>query len=527
MDGDYVETILSLTNQLEGSEYYEDKLAALKGINVIANQNAFVVGVYALEPIINAMETMDDITIHKGLLGKIFRSRDKEAFIEILIKRRSNVEILFDRYKETQNLCKIVSNGNGECIFNILKDRPVIHDMVDNIENSVCFLYHFITPANKEFFIYEGLLEKLIDVINENNYKDCLKTIEYVLHDSIRAQVYFLELDWIPRLKNYNIVNICTNLMNSKNGNLKRIQALILSENLIYLEDGAFLHNFIFRNPTNLVEIENTGFDIYRVLSDMHEGNSNNLITLELFSEVVKFKKVNINKIINQRYFYIILSVAAVFEKETRIHTDIINNALYLLSQYSTIEPEVFYSIVLFLIFISHKNRIDQSYFNVLNEIYRNKSLDMTVRSLVLLLIILTTDNYDYFGCNTEIIKDHLRYLRDNLSHTTHLLTESMLSELHKMLFTQLNKFSVVETFYDEYEEKTNLKILVKITNAASKAVLEKEENVKEVVTDAVLDGKKENNLFKNTIASGKERIKNFIERRKVQKNEDDEVFDL
>lgn len=515
-----VEEILLLTNQLEGSEYYEDKYAALKQINDYASQNAFIVGVYALHSIINSMKVMDDIQMHKGIIEKIFRSRDKDVFIEILVQKEANIDVVFDRFRDIPNICKILARFDGPGIFNVIKGKTIMREIIENIEFSISFLHFFITDANKEYFIYEGLFEKIIEIINENNSKHCVKTIETLLYDSISCQDYFLELDWILHLKNFNIANIITILMNNKSKRLNEVQSLLSRNNLLYLNDKNFLRNFIHKNPKNLVKIEDMGFNIYKTLSELHEGNVNNLSILDLLNEIILFKKIDINKIDDSQFYFIVLSVIIVVDKEIILLQPQIEMCLYSLIQYSSISLERFYGSILLLILSGYK--IEKSNFNILYEIYKNKEIDKNIRSLVILLIVSTTEDYDFFGFNHETVVSYLSYLRNNLSQSKFLLTEPILEFLYEKLNEKISKFSNRKHYYDEYNELSKVKSLEKILQNLSTEKLVKKEEI--IVTE-----KKDKNILKNTLNNGKEKLRSFIGRGFLKKDIEgkDDVVDL
>lgn len=517
MEHDDEEIILTLVNQLEGSEYYKDKYEALKKLEIISRNNAFLVGVHALDIIIHSMLTMDNFDLQQNILERVFRSREKNAFVEIFFKNDSNVEIIFDRYETTYNICKVLAHENGVHIYNILKNQNSLGEMIENIEKSISFIHYLIIPGNKEFFIFQGLFEKVLSIINNKNYTDCLKTIEALLIDSDSAQEYFCELNWITTLNKYNIAGICTILLNIRSVRLRKVQDIMNNNNILFLEDKDFISKFIHRNPNNLIEIEKAGFDIYKTLNELNYDNKNNYSILVLLSEILSFKSIDIVKIDNQQFYFSILSVIVVHDKEIVLPSNVIDECLYSISSYADSEKSSFHDNILLLIFVSDYYKIDLSFFNMINEICNNKSINIALKSLVILLIISVTDNYIYFSLTPDIILYYLQYLRNNISHLNYLLTDYMLHILHRIINKNINRFIVDENYRNEYEE-----LCVKSKESENIII----DDISESVTDEQIL-KNNNTLFKNTLRTGKERFKSLMERKKQENNDKDDIFDL
>lgn len=271
-----------LSNRLEGSVYYEDKISTLNAILQESEVHPFAVGTYALKNVIHSMEEMEEVATQLAILKNVFACSHKLEFADITVNDLDNLRILCDCIKLQKNekeaydlLCK-------------LSISELFSSQVLKITNIACYCTQMVRKGKtdllpilikedlnfKKQIVFEGVFENILYTLERSYSKDVMCVLSTLLRDCSFNQNYFNELNWKSILKHLpehpeEIFGVLTALVDLKNVEVQKLQ------NSVYKTTGletAFRHK--------------QWYLIYLMLKD------NNAYTTEFVENILDFDDV-------------------------------------------------------------------------------------------------------------------------------------------------------------------------------------------------------------------------------------------
>ncbi|KAM0677652.1 hypothetical protein BDAP_001799 [Binucleata daphniae] len=442
--------VLKFTNQLEFSEYYEDKLSALENLNEIAKRNILIVGIYSLIPIIKSIKKIDECKIQSNIILKILKSYQKNEFIDIIIKDEECVNILFEYSSFLADILCILSKTKGSNIFDILQTSNKLEILFTNLNTSITYIKYLITNVNKEIFCHEGIFEAILEIIAENNHKICTEIVCKLLQDSLFNQNYFIELKWLEKFGKYKINEIIVELLDKKNKNFVKNQKIFCKKRFVDLNDCKLIGCLIYNNPENFVIIESYGFNMYKIF----ESCSDIKCVLCLAEEILKYKQIDYTKLLDTSsiYFYM-LSLIYMQESKYLIERlnekDLIGEYLYNLFRLNEIGAIEQLGYVIFIVIIADEIVIPQNLLNIVKEFVCDRRNDSAAQNFLFLMIYEKYKQNSIFEFTEEFYIAKLKDLR-------HFLTrpDTFLTDKQKEYFINKIEDKTLFFYYKNYSEE-------------------------------------------------------------------------
>lgn len=271
-----------LSNRLEGSIYYEDKVGALNTLLKMSEIQPVATGTYALYNIIHSMKAMEDVSVQLSILRNILLCSHRLEFIDMIIKDLDCLEVLCDCIKSKKNggdVHDLLCTLNTSELFpsQVLRIPDMAYYCVQMVRERKTGLVLSLIERDLDFkkqIVFEGIFEAALDVLGENYSRDVIHVVSRLLRDCPFNQNYFSELDWkiVTRylsLHPEEVFDVLTALVDLKNIDVDRLQSSVHKAvglpsmfkyrqwNLIYLviKDNVLLTEKFIEDVLDLDEI--------------------------------------------------------------------------------------------------------------------------------------------------------------------------------------------------------------------------------------------------------------------------------
>ncbi|KAM0687080.1 hypothetical protein COBT_001687 [Conglomerata obtusa] len=520
--------IIKYTNRLSTSKYLDDKISALQQLKTLSQKNILSVAINSMAVIIESIEATNEWQIQKEILSRIFKSYNKNEFIDIIFQDEKSVDILLRHSANFNEILAILAKSNGCKLYEIIKENNLIGFIVNNVKDTLLYFRYIIFNYNKEIFCHEGMLDKLLEVIDSKNYKKCIEAMAMLLKNCIFNQTYFLELRWLDKIRKYDSMEIYISLLDKRNNNFLKIQKMLSVKEILNLDRPDFLLLIIYNNPKNLVSIENNGFNIYEIIKTFKSQDC-----FFLLEEITKFKIIDVHKFNDQSETYFLLMSICYLQSYYEIEVIIKNEAwqnnflfnLYRIKEMSCIER---ISFIIFFVLIGKHLYIQTNLLVVIKEFLIDPKNNEFEKALLFLLISEKYSNNDVLDYNEESIINYLIKLRASLCMDEFLITpklkEYFLNQIQDKLIYYYDA-----NFYAEYERcKIEREKHENESFRSVKLKTEEKQNVKTVEEEIITEQKVE--IIK--AGSYRDKITGFFSRIKIERKEEKsekakDTFDL
>ncbi|KHN69089.1 hypothetical protein M896_090120 [Ordospora colligata OC4] len=229
-----------LSNRLNDSIYYEDRLDALNEILKASRTHPVEVGICALQSVINSMREMEDVSIHIEVIKNTLECRSRMEFIDIIVSNHSSLGAICSCIQE---------NKEEENIYDLLYELSISEAFpkcMPKIPNAAYYCVHMVKKKKTELIsrliecdvnfkkelTFAEVFENTLEVLRNGFSKEMMALLVHLLKDCTFNQNYFNELNWDAILK-YRATHqnetdqVLSSLIDLKNPDFPRIQCSV------------------------------------------------------------------------------------------------------------------------------------------------------------------------------------------------------------------------------------------------------------------------------------------------------------
>lgn len=517
-NGEITEKIIFYSERLESLVYYEDKEECLNFLYSICPEHAVKVGVYCLTGIIKSMEMTKDVTLQTKLLIAILSTEHKDEFIDIIMKEEKNIHILFSHPISCKYLCKQITTKKGYETYKILKNANMLIQCIDQLPYSLEYVRHLINEESIQFFVFNGLFEQLLAIVDSHNWNYCTTTIEKMLNSSLQAQNYFMELKWKNSLKDYNFNKICFALLDKRNEKFGSVQKYIIKEDLLDVTDLIFVHHFIYNSVEAFVYAEKKGLKLEDILKSVYNIETTD-VACNLFARYALYRDVLLSDLEEAKEQFFTLLCILILVNDNISDEPIltyVESAQFMIFEYKTINPQCLISLLVFMIVVE-KATLD---IMIVKEMLNDRELSTEYKCLLSLAISHKKVDFNQVSLNREVLYDQLILLRQKL--VNHEIKMADVVREHLLELTGLNicslqnKVSYKKEYYEYMENITRHEAkrldTIKVENKPTPKSVDKSEQSEN--TNQI---SKYKSTFKSIFSANEDK----------QKSDNDTIFDL
>ncbi|CAD26323.2 VESICULAR TRANSPORT PROTEIN [Encephalitozoon cuniculi GB-M1] len=413
------EKLSLLSNRLDSSIYYEDRLDALNRILEMSKAHPIEAGVYTLQDVIHSMERMEDVSIHLGILKNILNCAHKMEFIDIVVKNPESLKVL----------CNCIRSGKSEKeVYDLLCTLSVSESFPDRIIGIPNIAYYCVQMAKdgrigliprlschdsnfKRELTFMGIFENLLKVLQDRFSKDAMSTLALLLRDCSFNQNYFDELQWDLILRYIDkhadeVFDVLSALIDFKNVEFKKLQSSVYGKisltpalkfrrwGLVYLmvRDNQSYTEELLGTPV-LSKMEE---DLSRGISNRRRNEIYLLIDYLLLSSDLDVSRLDSYKVYTMKSL-----------REQQIPTnDLIEGAFEIVAQFDSREESETFDALIFVIFNFERSRAEKM-ISVFSGIFEDYTKPKLHRSLCLIILLMLETPVDRISTN-HYAADHL-----------------------------------------------------------------------------------------------------------------------
>lgn len=253
----------TLVLRLETSSYTEDKLDTLQLLYDYSLRDPISTGTYSLNAIIESIKDLEDISYNMKILLTVFKSAYRCEFVDLLLKKDDNIEILIDNYTKDSDmiyeLLKILSESE-KFTKRLILCKNVSYYLVKGLDDGKYEVVLKVIPISEDFrkqLLFEGIFEKIQSKLEDQYYELCMTLTETLLKDNHFNQNYFIETNWTVYLKylqskTYEVFKVLSSLVDNTNGNIhyikKQIYRVVDFPTCVKYEQYLFIYRMIYND---------------------------------------------------------------------------------------------------------------------------------------------------------------------------------------------------------------------------------------------------------------------------------------
>lgn len=234
------EELEMLSNRLEGSVYYEDKMNTLDALLKMSDLHPVAAGTYAMKNVIHSMKDMDEASVQLHIIRNIFLCSHKLEFVDMIIEDLDCMKILCDCLKAHKNqgdaydiLCEM--STSQLFVAQIMKIPNIAHYLVQMIRECKTALLPVLIEKSLDFksqVVFEGIFEALLEVLGKEYSREVVSILTLLLRNCPFNQNYFNDLDWRVlrmHLSHQEVFDVLTSLVDLKNLQYPLLQSTVYS----------------------------------------------------------------------------------------------------------------------------------------------------------------------------------------------------------------------------------------------------------------------------------------------------------